>query len=453
MAKAIQVSSPEKFLADHPAITLIELLLPDNNGILRGKRITVDKLRSVMADGILLPGSTFGLDSTGSNIEESGLVWEDGDADRICRPVAGSLSPVLWQENLGQMLLAMYEADGNSFFADPRHVLAAIVQMFTDIGLFPVTAMELEFYLVDQQATPDGYPLPPISPATGLREKATQVYGIDALHDYGAFMNDVAAAAKLQNIPADTMVAEYAPGQFEVNLQHVDNAITAADQAILLKRVVKNVARQHAMEATFMAKPFAGQSGNGAHVHVNILDDNGQNIFADETLNDPLRFAIGGLQECMAETMLVVLPNANSYKRLEAGTYAPLAPTWGENNRTVALRIPAGSAQARRIEHRVAGADANPYLVMAAVLAGIHHGLTMKCTPSEMATGNAYEQFPPTLPCFPEAVFAAFDQGRILQRYFGAEFCRVMRTCRQVELARFAKQISPLEHEWYLRIV
>jgi len=443
-----------QFLSDHPEVDQIELLLPDNNGVLRGKRVPADKLPDVTENGILLPGSTFALDFAGNCIDETGLVWDEGDSDRPCLPVAGSLSVIPWMErSCAQMLISMHEVGGQPFFADPRHALAASVKALRKIGLFPVVAVELEFYLIDRQATPDGYPMAPISPVTGLREQDTQVYGIDALADYDAFMSTTRDFAAAQNIPSDAMVAEYAPGQFEINLQHVNDPLAAGDHAILLKRIIKAAARQHSMDATFMAKPFAGQSGNGMHIHISLLNEHGENVFAGdgEKPNDYLKFAIGGLQETMAEAMAILLPNRNSYKRLETGTYAPTAPTWGINNRTVALRIPAGRDEARRIEYRVAGADANPYLVLATVLDSIHHGIGEQRLPSKITTGNGYEKHASTLPVRPDAAFTAFDEGAILRRYFGEDLYQVIGHCRRQEIRRFEAKISPLEHDRFLR--
>ena len=203
------------------------------------------------------------------------------------------------------------------------------------------------------------------------------------------------------------------------------------------------------MLATFMAKPFIEHSANGLHVHLSLVDRDGANqLAADETL---MGHAIAGLQATMAEGMLLFAPNANSYRRLRPWSYAPLAPSWGHNNRTVALRIPAGPPAARRIEHRVAGADANPYLVLAAVLAGVHHGLSRKLAPGPATQGNAYEQVEPSLPSRWDAAIDALATAAVLPEYLGAEFCRLYRVCREAERERFDDVITPTEYAWYLR--
>jgi len=252
-------------------------------------------------------------------------------------------------------------------------------------------------------------------------------------------------------LPAKSAVSEYAPGQLEVNLGHVDAPLSAADHGFLLKRAVKAAARAEGLLATFMAKPLAGQSSSGLHVHVSLLDRDGANRFARD--ERALGHAIAGLQATMAEAMLLFAPNANSFRRLRPLSYAPTAPTWGHNNRTVALRVPAGAPSARRIEHRVAGADANPYLVLAAVLAGIHHGLTHELEPSAPIEGNAYAQVGPSLPLSWDRALEAFAGASVLNGYLGDAFCRLYRVCRAAERDRFADVVTPTEYAWYLNTV
>ena len=259
------------------------------------------------------------------------------------------------------------------------------------------------------------------------------------------------AIARAQGLPAKSAVSEYAPAQFEVNLGHVADPLRAADHAFLLKRAIKAAARAEGLAATFMAKPFADHAASGLHVHVSLVDEAGQNLFARD--EPALRHAIGGLQATMAEAMLLLAPNANSYRRLRPWSYAPTAPTWGYNNRTVALRVPSGPLAARRIEHRVAGADANPYLVLAAALAGIHHGLSRQLDPGPPITGNAYAEVPPSLPLGWGRAIDALAAAEILPDYLGAAFCRLYRVCRAAERDRFDELITPTEYAWYLGAV
>lgn len=447
----------EGFLAANPDVTGIELLVPDGSGIIRGKRLARDGLGKLYAEGVRMPGSIFALDVTGEDVKEAGLQWEQGDADRVCWPVPGTLKRVPWHKRpLGQVLLTMHEEDGRPFFADPRNVLAQVLARYRRDGLTPVVAVELEFYLIDRERTPEGRPRPPVSPATGIRESGSQALSMSALSEFDVFFASVESACALQGLPADAAVSEAAPGQYEVNLKHVPDALAAADHGVLLKRLIRGVAGLTGFDATFMAKPFADQPGNGLHVHFSLLDAEGRNVFDDgsEQGSDVMRHALGGLMVAMPESMAVLAPNANSFRRFQPGSYAPTAALWAYNNRSTALRIPSGAGAARRIEHRVAGADANIYLAVAAVLAGAHHGIARRIDPGPPVVGNGYEQESDMrLPRTWQDALKAFDEGAILPDYFGADFCRVYSRCRWHERRAFHSVVSNLEYEWYLRTV
>jgi glutamine synthetase len=445
-----------EFLEKHPEVRAIELLIPDLNGILRGKRIERSALHKIYHDGLCLPGSLFGADITGDTAESTGLGFETGDMDQLCWPVTGSLKRIPWRDKpMAQVLLTMHELDDTPYVTDPQQVLRNTLQGFEELGLRPQVAVELEFYLIDQQRNGYGAPQPPISPVSGEREGSTQVYGISELDDFRALFDDIARAAEVQALPAETAVAEYAPGQYEVNLAYQTDVATACHHAILLKRLIKAITQRHGMEATFMAKPYSEYSGSGTHVHISMLDQRGDNIFSgnSEFGSEQLHHAIGGLLACMSESMAIFAPNANSYRRFQADTFAPVSPTWGWNNRTVAVRIPTGADQARRLEHRVAGADANPYLLVATLLAAIHHGISNKTEPGKPITGNAYEQAPASLPCHWHSALESFANRSILADYLDPGFCKVYLASKQEERQRFESQVSPLEHQWYLRLV
>lgn len=443
----------DEFLEAHPEIRAVDLLIPDINGILRGKRIDRAMLPKVYEEGVSLPGSVFAADITGDTVEETGLGFSIGDSDQVCFPVAGTLRATPWQGRpMAQLLLSMYGLNGEPYFADPQHVLARVMEHFRTITLTPVVAVEMEFYVIDRERAAGGAPQPPISPVTGKRESKTQVYGISELDDYSNLLGDIAAACEAQNIPADTAVAEYAPGQYEINLAHEPDPLSACANAILLKRVIKNVALKHGMEATFMARPYDDMAGSGTHIHVSLIDQDGRNVFANgEDLGGPmLGHAVGGLMDTMTESMALFAPNANSYRRFRVDSFVPLHPSWGFNNRTTALRIPSGPDHARRVEHRVAGADSNPYLLMAAVLAGIHHGITRKLEPVPPTEGNACEQSEATLPTTWPAALQALAEATVIPDYLGQDFVHVYMANKISERAKFDYHVSPLEHEWYL---
>lgn len=438
----------------HPHLRFVDILLADLNGVIRGKRVSIDELPQVYAGGFLLPGSLFSLDVLGGTIQETGLGFDEGDADRPCLPIADTLTVVPWQsEATAQLQVSMFDRDGAPFFGDPRHRLAAILQRFQELRLTPVVAIELEFYFLDPVRTATGAVQPPPLPLAGRRDRRTQINSMTDLDEYSAVLADISAACQAQGVPSGTALAEYGPGQFEVNLQHSNNALGACDEAIRFKRLVRAVAIRHGMEATFMPKPYRDMAGSGAHIHVSLLDDNGRNVFADE---DPqgspiLRHAIGGLAQHMGDSMFLFAPTANSYRRYRSESYVPLNPNWAVNNRGVALRIPVSNADNRRIEHRVAGADVNPYLLAAAVLGGIHSGITRQLDPGPPLSGNAYRERVTTLPItWPEAALAC-ERSAFIAEYFGADFQKLFVTTRRGELQEFESHITTLEYEWYVR--
>ncbi len=436
----------ERFLAAHPDLEAVDLLLTDANGVARGKRLRPHELPPVYAHGRYLPGSILGLDLLGHDVHESGLVWDDGDADRLCVPVPGTLARAPWQPRpTAQALLTMHELDGRPAAGDPRHALVRSVAALEALGLRPVVACELEFYLFDAASVAGGRPRPVSS-----RPHATQVYELDALDAVGEFLAELHAHAAVQGVPSETAISEFAPGQYELTLHHRADALRAADEAILWKRLVKGTAARHGWHASFMAKPLSGHSGSGLHVHVSLADADGCNRFASEdpTGTPLLRHAIAGLARAMPDCQLVFAPHANSYRRYRAGSYAPMTPLWGINNRSVGLRVPAGPAPSRHIEHRVAGADANPYLVLAVVLAAVRAGIEAGEEPGPPVRGNGYEQAGERLPAsWREAITRAEASG-FLREALGADCLRIFTAIKRQEWERFEAEVTDADWRW-----
>jgi len=442
------------FFDANPDIETLEAFVVDVNGVLRGKRLPRSGMLKVLKDGVRLPRSVFAMDIWGHDALEAGLVTETGDNDGVCRAVAGTLARAPWLEQpTAQVLLTMQEADGRAFFADPRQVLKRVLNAYAKEGLTPVVAFELEFYLIDGKMDERGFPQPPLSPRTGRRVQASQMYGMGEVQEFAAVLTDINRACDMQGVPADTTISENGPGQYEINLVHVADALMAADQATLLKRVIKGVARQHGMEATFMAKPYGDRSGNGMHVHFSVLDKDGNNIFAgtDSKGSDALRHAMGGLMSTMTECAAFFAPNYNSYRRFQPGSHAPTRIAWGYDNRTAALRVPESDLPATRIEHRVSGADANPHLAVAAMLAGALHGLSGHMDPGAPLTGNVYESMAKHLPDVWEDALEIFEQSGFIEHYFGAKYRQVYHACKWQEKELLERQVSSIEYDAYLR--
>ncbi len=357
----------KKYLERYPLTQHIDVLLTDLNGSFRGKRIPVSGLGK-LEKGCYFPASVFAMDILGNVVEEAGLGQEMGEPDHICVPVAGTLTPSAADpQYLGQVLLTMLDEDGTPFDVEPRNVLNRVWQRLRQRGLFPVVAVELEFHLIHRQRDPEGYLQPPCAPGTQERNTQSQVYSVDNLNHFADVLSEIDELARLQGLPADGAVAEASPGQFEVNLHHTNDVLQACDHALALKRLIRMVAEKHHMHATFMAKPYEEHAGSGMHVHISMLDKQGNNVFADADGEDStlLKQALAGMIALMPASMALLAPNVNAYRRFQAGMYVPTQASWGHNNRTVALRIPCGDRDNHRVEYRVAGADANPYLVMA----------------------------------------------------------------------------------------
>lgn len=454
------VKELQTFARRKPGTRMLEVIMPDINGILRGKRIPMAEAAELFHSGIKACGSLTLLSSKGETFPELGLGSTDGDPDNMILPIRDTLVPVPWlASKTSQVLVGMTTVTGEPSIYDPRNILRLAMQPLQDMGLRVVVATELEFYLLQPSESLTPSPQYPRVPGTGIKQDGLQYSMTEDLWDCDAFIEDVHVTCEKQNLPSTATHSEFSPGQLEINLHHVDDPIRACDHAVLLKRAIKGVARKHGYGATFMAKPFEEHAGSGLHIHISVYDRGGRNVLsAGGTGNPPIgagmRHAMGGLAECMAESMAIFAPNANSYRRLKPKSFVPLKPNWGYNHRGVALRIPVSDAKNLRIEHRVAGADSNPYLVMAAILMGIHHGLKNKCDPGPMVKeGTFMEDFEVTLPTRWDAALELFDRSRRLPMYLDQEFCRIYSVCRHSESNQFHAQISNRDYEWYLRAV
>ena len=447
----------EKFLRQYPDTQQLELLQPDMLGILRGKRVGRSEFAKPFSDGLNFCGATVLLDAKGLTFDRIDNGGRDGDPDAISTAVPGSLAPVPWAHvPTAQVLLAMNDSKGGPFLADPRQVLRHAMKPLQDMGLTAVCATELEFYLLEPNTD---RPTPKVGMIPGTRQVQTgpQYGSMEDVEDADPFLADLFATCDAQNIPAGATLKEFSPGQFEINLHHVVSAELAADHGVLLKRAVKAVARKHGLAASFMAKPFAEWAGCSMHVHISLLDASGKNVFSgtskDGPFSDTLRHAIGGLAAAMPESMAIFAPTANSYRRYRPGVFVPLAPNWGRNHRGVALRIPMSGVEDTRVEHRPGGSDGNPYLVLAAILAGVHYGIVNKVDPGPMVAQESIIDEKIELPVRWNAALDAFDAGKILPKYLGERYHKLYGTCRREEEERFHAEISDRDYEWYLRAV
>ena len=432
-----------EFLALNPGTAWIDALCVDLTGEARGKRYPRGEIESLFRRGMPFPMSSWFLDVTGACLDPLGRGISDGDPDACCWPLPGTLSPVPWARRRGaQVLMAPWPDGGAAAAADPRQAALREQARLDALGLSACCAFELEFYLLHDEA---GAPRPAGAEPLG------QVYRLREVDAAEEFLDAVHGACEVQGIPASVTTSEYAAGQFEINLRHVADAVRAADHAALFRRAVQSVARRHGLRATFMAKPFAERTGSGMHLHLSLLDAAGANVFAArEDGERALRHAAAGLLRMLPEAMALYAPNVNSFRRFVPGTFVPVNASWGRNNRSVAVRVPAGDAGSRRLEFRVPGADANPYLVLAAVLAGARHGLESSLDPGPEASGNACAEPDPSLPLDQGSALARLEGSALLADVLGAEYLALYCETKRRETRRFLDHISDREYQWYL---
>ncbi|MEM1288397.1 MAG: glutamine synthetase family protein [Pseudomonadota bacterium] len=424
-----------------------EVFLVDPNAILRGKWVVGDAACS-LDKGIAFPFSLMGVDVWGREVHETGLHIESGDRDAVCKPVEGRVSPVPWADDgTSQSLLSMYHRDGEPFFGDPRHALARQVRTLDGQGYEAQVALELEFYLLERRA---GKPAAAASSRGDGAPHSQNMYGVDDLNRYGPFLDAVLAAADVQELPVSSCVSEASPGQFEINLNHRD-PISAADDAVLLRRLIRALAHKAGLEASFMAKPFAELPGNGMHIHVSFMKDATPVFGAEQSGDAALAHAIEGCLSTIEEAQLGFVHSFNGFRRMQPGSYAPNSLTWGRDNRSVAIRIPTATGPNSRFEHRLAGADANPHIVTALTLAGAARGLAAQKEPGPETTANAYTDASCILlNADMSTAIDHFADSSFAEDALGAELHQNFACLKRAELAAFGAYICDLEHQTFL---
>lgn len=431
-----------------------EILLVGMNGDLRGKRIPKSKEKKVWDGTVRLPSSTQSLDIWGDDNDDiTGLSLTIGDPDGQCIPDPRSAAPMPWgPEGSSQVLATMHEMDGSASFMDPRAILAALLKRFDERGLTPVVATELEFYVVQDDWRETGRPRPPAKLMYRGEPNGFQLYdmgAVDALDDY---LQTVRHWAKLQDIPADATTAEFGPGQFEINLLHRADALAAADDCIYLKRIAEQAARKFGMKSTCMAKPYGDQAGSGLHVHASIIDRDGNNIL-DAKGGDPvkLKSVTAGMLKTMRDAQLIFAPFANSYRRFQPGSFAPVDIDWGFGHRGTAVRIPDANGPAARIEHRVAGADANPYLLLTAILGGILMGIDETLDPG-LATEPGQEPPAGTKRLTHDFLTAVedFSASSFIKDVFGERYQTLYGDTKRKEAITYLRTVSDFDYQTYL---
>ena len=434
------------FRQHYPDVRYVDLICLDIPGHFYGKRYPVDMLEKVAAGSVLkLPQNCVLLGTQGGLFNIGDYCFNDGDPDAVRRLVPGTLKPVTWEaQPLGQMLITSDGTEKPIEF-EPREVLARVLDRLAGKGIHPVVAFELEFYLFDKQLC-DGLPQFPRDALTGDADDQPNMH-IERLSRFSPVLDAMMCATRAQGVDATVITAELGPGQFEINFGHLDDGLRAADWAALFCRSTRGVALKHGLRASFMAKPYVQYPGSGMHVHVSLYDKAGNNLLAIDQ-HRPLRHAVAGCLQLLPACMPIFAPNLNALRRFGGNTNVANQASWGYEDRDACLRIPESDDKNLRIEHRLAGADANPYLVLAAILVGLEQGLAAGQEP--IASLNEDRSSGIAFPLEMLEGVRAMQGQPALREGLGAEFVEVYCENKRQDHLAFMQDISVREYRWFM---
>jgi glutamine synthetase len=442
-------------------VRFIDVLLLDMQGRLRSKRLPASARGKLLDGETRMPLSTQAQDIFGEDGEElTGMGLENGDPDGFCIPVENTLTTQPWNPEAEQVLVSLFDNSGAPSAFDPRQQLVTQVEALAAAGMTATVAVELEFYLFDQKTRELGRPVVPACLGIAGEPNDLQLYDIRVIDRIEPVLNRIHGWSRLLGIPAEATLAEFGPGQFEINLKHRSCPLQAADDAIMFRRIVDRAAFESKLIASFMAKPWGQHGGSGQHVHLSVLDQHGHSVFDSDRAKPgktelalPLEQAVAGLLDTMADAQLVFAPHGNSYRRLVPGSFAPHRVDWGFDHRAAAVRIPETHGPNARLEHRVAGSDANAYLLLAALLGGVHHGLksaalltTPPLVPGERSTGTRLTH---------DWLTAAerFGSSNVMRGVFGDAFVDTFCAIKTREAETYLADVGSLDwRTWLSRI-
>ncbi|OKH88630.1 glutamine synthetase family protein [Thalassospira sp. TSL5-1] len=445
------LAEAQAFLKKYPDLQAIDVFLTDCHGIGRGKTVRRHELEGIYTSGRALPLSLFGQDVRGVDVDGSGLVMTAGGGDKRCWPIPGTLG-YLPHTKRGQLLITMFNDDGTPVDGEPRPALLRQINRAKAMGLNPMGAFELEFYLVDPNPTPDGRYLPAPYALTKRQSLLRNTMSVDELDEMSPLFDAIYDGAAHLGITLETVISEYGPGQYEMTIRYRD-LLHAADDVIIAKRLIRTCARRFGMEACFMPKPFGTEPGSGMHLHLSMADENGSNLFADQpddSLSPMMLNAIGGLRQTVGDTMLVLAPFLNSWRRFASTVYSPASDDWGVENRNVAIRVPGQPGKTRHFEHRVAGVDANPYMVATVTLAAALDGIENKTDPGAPCQVEMDAQkVPSNLPRSWLEAIDRFDQSAFARNALGDCLHTAFAAIKRAEYEQMIQEVSRAEWDIY----
>ncbi|WP_433847234.1 glutamine synthetase family protein [Acinetobacter proteolyticus] len=436
--KNLFIEEVEAYLKHYPNTQHVDIYLCDLNGHLRGKRIDIGCLIN-LSKGCYFPLSIYAMSLDGKVIEETGLGKYIGEPDHFCEPVLGTLQPHATEPNTtAQLLLSMKDDHQQDCLLEPRNILKKTLSQLQQQGYSPCIAAEIEFYLQ------------PLSELAAVEEPISQCFDINSADPYQHILNEIEVVAKQQHIQITGIVSESSAGQYEINLQHTTDLLALCDQIMLLKRSIKQVANQHGLRANFLAKPDMHKAGSGMHFHMSLIDQQQQNLFSSvsDGLSELLLKAVSGLLLLMPDSMAILAPNLNSFRRFKFGNHVPLEANWGLNNRNVAIRIPCSDQENQRLEYRVAGADCNPYLAITMMLIGTLYGLSHQLDIPKQAHRLKLKSEHVFLPTEQMQALQLFQANSVLIECLGKDFAALWCTLKQAEYQSVYSQITAIEKSW-----
>ena len=439
------------WIAEH-GISEVECIVPDMNGVQRGKVLPAGKFLSGVKDGTLrIPGSVFSVTINGEYPDGIGHIVPVFDPDQIMVPDADTICEAPgFKTPTAYVIADAFDRHGVPVGVAPRMILKKVLKLYSDKGWKPVIAPEVEFYLVSRNTDPD-FPLVPPSGRSGRPETASQPYGLEALNEFEEIIDHIYDHCEKAGVDIDTMIHESGAAQLEVNFLHGD-PLRLADEVLLFKRIVRQVALEHGVYATFLAKPMSDQPGSAMHIHQSVLDSTtGKNIFSMGNGKDSALFRsyIGGLVRLLPQVTPLFAPNVNSFRRMRPDNDAPINVQWGSDNRSCGLRVPVSDGKNRRVENRLPGADSNPYLAIAASLICGYIGMVEKMVPPKSIEGNAYNRAR-TLPRSLETALDRFSHCKPVKAILGEDFFELFYAIKECELFNYQSVISSWEREHLL---
>lgn len=450
------------YCAQFGAPARLDVMLCDVNGVLRGKWSAPRDIEKLASGGMRMPLSTYAPSVFGRDVGSTGLGLKTGDGDAVLRPISGTLSPISWGKPNSapdsppnaQVLVEMFEGgEDTPTQISPRRILADVLARFHRKNLTPVIAVELEFYLFQARKGED-------TPPTPIEAKfRAQNYDMQVLERHQTLLERIKTACALCQLDADVLIAEFGPGQFEINFHHSADVLAVADKAVLFCRLVRGIAAEQGVGATFMAKPYAEFAGNGMHLHASVLDERGDNIFHNkkpkkgedtrDLLSAPLQNAVAGVLETMQDLQVIFAPHLNSYRRLAPSSFAPTRVNWAIDHRDAAVRVIDPAQANGRLEHRISGADVNPYLAIAAVLGGMDYGLANGCKlPPPLDAKGAKPA--PSLSHDWRTAIERFAVSNFAKDIFSEQYRHIYSQIRRHEADIIGEEITPAEYRYYL---